>query len=87
MNSSWYKANVKRFGFNKLHQDFGIMRIIHIAMDACRDNRSKENVYTWKSNIGTIKSLILYMPTYVCVCVRVCMCVLVYLSIFLSIDR
>ena len=31
----------KRFGFNNLHQDFDIMRIIHKAMDACQDNESK----------------------------------------------
>ena len=45
MNLFWCKANVKRFGFNNLHQDFDIMRSINIAMDICRDNWSKENVY------------------------------------------
>ena len=46
MDSFWYKANVKRFGFNNLHQDFDIMRnVVHTAMDAFRDNWSKENVY------------------------------------------
>ena len=29
MNSFWCKANVKRFGFNNLHQDLDIMRIVH----------------------------------------------------------
>ena len=45
MNLFWYKANVKRFGFKNLHPDFGIIKIFHPPMDACRDNRSKENVY------------------------------------------
>ena len=42
----WCKANVKRFGFNNLHQDLDIMRnIVHTAMDSCRGNWGKENVY------------------------------------------
>ena len=45
MNLFWCKANIKRFGFNNLHQDFDIIGIVHTAMDACRHNRSKENVY------------------------------------------
>ena len=46
MNSFWCKANVKRFGFDNFRQDFDIMRnVVHTAMDACWDNRSKENVY------------------------------------------
>ena len=45
MNLFWCKANGKRFGFDNLHQDFDIMRIVYTAMDACQDNKSKENVY------------------------------------------
>ena len=46
MNLFWYNANVKHFGLNNLHQDFDIMRnFVHTVMDACWDNRSKENVY------------------------------------------
>ena len=41
MNLFCYKTNVKRFGFYNLHQGFDIMRIVHTAMEACRDNRSK----------------------------------------------
>ena len=41
MNLFWCKANVKRFGFDNLHQDFDIIRIVRTAMDACQDNRSK----------------------------------------------
>ena len=41
MNLFWRKANVKRFGFNDLLQDFDIMRIVRTAMDACPDNSSK----------------------------------------------
>ena len=37
----WCKANVKRFGFNNLHQDFDIMGIVHTAMDVFRANKSK----------------------------------------------
>ena len=48
MNLFGCKANVKRFGFNNLHQDFDIMRIVHTVMGACRDNRGKENVYNEK---------------------------------------
>ena len=33
MNLFWCKANDKRFGFDNLHQDFDIMRIVHEAMD------------------------------------------------------
>ena len=40
-----YKANVKRFGFNNLHQDLDTMKIVKTVMDARRDNRSKENGY------------------------------------------
>ena len=35
MNLLWGKANVERFGFNNLHQDFDIMGIVHTAMDVC----------------------------------------------------
>ena len=45
MNLFLCKANVKRFGFNNLHQEFDIMRIVHTVMDACWEDRSKENVY------------------------------------------
>ena len=46
MNLFWCKVNVKHFGFNNLHQDFDIMRnIVHTVMNACRDNRIKENLY------------------------------------------
>ena len=45
MNLFWCKANVKRFGFNNLGQDFDIIKIVHTATDACRNNKSKENVY------------------------------------------
>ena len=45
MNSLWCKTNVKRFGFDNLHQDFDIIRIILSAMDAGLENRNKENVY------------------------------------------
>ena len=45
MNLFWRKANIKHFGFDNLHQDFDIMKIVHIAMDACWDNKNKENVY------------------------------------------
>ena len=38
MNLFWCKVNVKRFGFDNLHQDFDIMRIVPTAMNACRDN-------------------------------------------------
>ena len=48
INLFWCKANVKRFGFNSLHQDFDIIRIVHTAMDNCQDNRSKLNVYNEK---------------------------------------
>ena len=48
MNLFWCKANVKCFGFNNLHQDFDIIRIVHIAIDACCDNWSKGNVYNKK---------------------------------------
>ena len=48
MNLFWCKPNVKSFGFNKLHRDFDIMRIDYTAMDACRNYRSKEKVYTEK---------------------------------------
>ena len=48
MNLYWYIANVKRFGFNNLHQDFDIIRIVHTEMGACGDNRSKENIYNEK---------------------------------------
>ena len=41
MNLLWCKANVKRFSFNHLHQDFDIMWIVHTAIDACKDNKSK----------------------------------------------
>ena len=45
MNLFWCKANVKRFGFDNLHQDFDIMRnVIHTGMDACRDDRRKKCV-------------------------------------------
>ena len=54
MNLFWCKANVKHFSFDNLHQDFDIMRIVHIAMDACRDNRGK---YITKKNIKTYLSL------------------------------
>ena len=33
MNLLYCKANVKRFGFNNLHQAFDIIRIVHRAMD------------------------------------------------------
>ena len=45
----WCKANVKRFDFNNLLQDFDIMRIVYTAMNTCRNNWSKENVYNEKS--------------------------------------
>ena len=41
MNLFWCKANVKRFGFDNLYQDFDIMGIVQTAMDAYRHNRSK----------------------------------------------
>ena len=41
------KANVKSFGFNKLHLDFD-MRIVHTVMDGCGDNGRKENVHDEK---------------------------------------
>ena len=35
--------DVKRFGFNNLHQDFNIMRnVVHIMMDSCRDKKNKK---------------------------------------------
>ena len=43
MNILWCKVDVERFGFSNHHQDLDI-RIVHIAMDACWDNRSKCNV-------------------------------------------
>ena len=49
MNLSYCKATVKCFGFNNLHQNFDIMRILHTAMDTYRDNRSKGNVYNEKN--------------------------------------
>ena len=48
MNLFWCKANVKRFSFNNLHQDFDIIRMVHTAMGACQDNRCKENIYDEK---------------------------------------
>ena len=42
MNLFWCKVNVKLFGFNNLHQDFDIMRIVHTVIDACRYKRSKD---------------------------------------------
>ena len=39
--------DVKLFGFSNCHQDLDI-RIVHIAMDACWDNRSKCKVYNEK---------------------------------------
>ena len=41
MHLLWCKANIKCFGFNNLHQDFDIMRVVHTAMGASRDKRSK----------------------------------------------
>ena len=48
INLLWRKANVKCFGFNKLNQDFDIMRIVHTAMDAYQDNSGEQNVYNEK---------------------------------------
>ena len=46
MNLFRCKVNVKYFGFDNLHQDFNIMKIVvHTAIDACRYNRRKENIY------------------------------------------
>ena len=42
MNLLWCKANVKRFGFNNLLQDFDIMRIVHTVMDPCQNNMKKK---------------------------------------------
>ena len=44
---------MKRFGFNNLHQDFDIRRIVHTTMDACRENRCKYYyIYTCESKYG-----------------------------------
>ena len=36
MNLLWRKANIKHFGFNNLHQDFDIMRIVFLLSSYCR---------------------------------------------------
>ena len=42
MNLFSCKANVKRFGFNNLHQDFDIrVNVVPSVMDAGRDNMSQ----------------------------------------------
>ena len=47
MNLFWFKTSLKGLGFNNLHQDLDIMQIVHTAMDACQDDRSKK-VYILK---------------------------------------
>ena len=60
INLFWCKANVKRFSLNNFPQDFDIMRIVHTTMDACRDKRSKENVYYERfKNVHTFSLLLL----------------------------
>ena len=48
INLFWCKANVKRFGFNNLHQDFNIVRIVHTAIDAFRGTGANKMYATEK---------------------------------------
>ena len=47
MNLLWCKVDANIFGFSNHHQDLDI-KIVHIAMDACWDDRSKWEIYNEK---------------------------------------
>ena len=57
MDFLWCKANVKRIGFNNLHQDFDIMRIVQIMMDGAN------KTYEWVNNSHDIKVLMKVIET------------------------
>ena len=60
MNLFWYKAIIKRFGFNSLHQVFDIMIIVHIAMDTCRDINTLEGMsdFLWRTPHGAVANVL-----------------------------